>query len=164
MNDAGASAPAPDFEPKIIAFCCYYCAYAAADLAGAMRLQYPASIRLIEMPCSGKIEPNLLLAAFEEGADGVFVAGCLEGDCHFLRGNIRAKKRVAYVKKLLDALGIGGERLEMFNIPSSGGPRFAEISREMTERILKLGPSPLRRSTKDGTAGANSVLETVKKQ
>jgi len=134
------------FEPRIIAFCCYYCAYSAADLAGSMRLQYPANVRLIELPCSGKIEHNLLLTAFEEGADGVYVAGCMEGDCHFLQGNVRARKRVEYVKKLLDTLGIGGERLEMYNLSSSMGPRFAEIAREMTDRIRALGPSPLNKA------------------
>jgi coenzyme F420-reducing hydrogenase delta subunit len=134
------------FEPRIIAFCCYYCAYSAADLAGSMRLQYPANVRLIDLPCSGRIEHNLLLTAFEEGADGVYVAGCMEGDCHFLQGNVRARKRVEYVKKLLDTLGIGGERLEMYNLSSSMGPRFAEIAREMTDRIRKLGPSPLNKA------------------
>jgi len=133
-----------EFEPKIVAFCCYYCAYSAADLAGTMRLQYPPNVRLVEMPCSGKIDPRVLLAAFEAGADGVYVAGCLEGDCHFLKGNLRARKRVARMKVLLDEIGLGGERLEMFNLPSSGGPRFAEIAEEMTERIRRLGPSPLR--------------------
>jgi len=131
------------FNPKIIAFCCYYCAYSAADLAGSLRLQYPPTVRMIEQPCSGKVDIRLLLQAFEEGADGVYVAGCLEGDCHFLKGNIRARKRVNAAKKILDKVGIGGERLEMFNLSGSMGPRFAEIANEMTERILQLGPNPL---------------------
>lgn len=134
-----------EFEPKIVAFCCYYCAYSAADLAGSMRLQYPANVRLIEIPCTGKTDVRILLEAFEDGADGVYVAGCLEGDCHFLRGNLRAKKRVRYAKKILDEIGIGGERLEMFNLSGSMGPRFAEIAREFTEKIKRLGPSPLNR-------------------
>jgi len=134
------------FEPKIVAFCCYYCAYSAADLAGSLRIQYPANIRMIEIPCSGKIEHTLLLTAFEEGADGVYVAGCMEGDCHYLKGNIRARKRVERVKKILDEIGIGGERLEMVNLSSSMGPRFAEVAREITERIRLLGPSPLNRA------------------
>ncbi|MDN5348477.1 MAG: F420-non-reducing hydrogenase iron-sulfur subunit [Clostridia bacterium] len=134
-----------DFEPKIIIFSCFYCGYSAADLAGSLRLQYPANVRLIEMPCSGKTDARVLLEAFERGADGVYVVGCMEGDCHFLKGNIRAKKRVRYVKKLLDEIGIGGERLEMFNLSSSMGPRFAEVAREFTEKIRKLGPSPLNK-------------------
>ena len=91
-----------EFQPKIVAFCCYYCAYSAADLAGSMRLQYPPAIRMIEQPCSGRVDVRLLLEAFEEGADGVYVAGCLEGDCHFLKGNYRAKLRVGQAKKILD--------------------------------------------------------------
>lgn len=134
-----------EFVPKIVAFCCYYCAYSAADLAGAMRLQYPPTIRLVEMPCSGKTDARVLLSAFEEGADGVYVAGCMEGDCHFLKGNFRAKKRVGYVKQILDEIGIGGERIEMFNLSGSMGPRFAEVAKEMTERIKQLGPSPLNK-------------------
>ncbi|MBO8169810.1 MAG: hydrogenase iron-sulfur subunit [Thermoanaerobacteraceae bacterium] len=132
-----------DFEPKIVAFCCYYCAYSAADLAGSMRLQYPHNIRLVELPCSGKADIRVILEAFERGADGVYVAGCLEGDCHFLKGNIMAKRRIKQAKKLLDEIGIGSERVEMFNLSGSMGPRFAEIAEEMTERIKKLGPSPL---------------------
>lgn len=135
-----------DFEPKIVAFCCYYCAYSAADLAGSLRLQYPANIRVIEMPCSGKTDVRVLLEAFEKGADGVYVLGCMEGDCHFLKGNYRAKRRVKQAKKILDEIGIGGERLEMYNLSAAMGPRFAEIAREFTERIKKLGPSPLNKN------------------
>ena len=80
-----------DFEPTIVAFCCHYCAYGAADLAGSMRLEYPTNIRVIRLPCTGKITPVFLLRAFEKGADGVYVAGCLEGDCHFIQGNLVAK-------------------------------------------------------------------------
>jgi len=134
----------PDFEPIIVAFACHYCAYAAADLAGAMRLQYPHNIRIVKLPCTGKVDVRHLLLAFEKGADGVMVAGCREGDCHFVDGNIKARKRVNYVKKLLEEIGLEGERLEMFNMSSAEGPRFAEAVREMTERIRQLGPSPLR--------------------
>ncbi|GFP28744.1 hydrogenase iron-sulfur subunit, partial [Candidatus Hakubella thermalkaliphila] len=132
-----------DFEPQIVAFCCRYCAYAAADLAGSSRIQYPPNVKIVLLPCSGKVDELYLLKAFEAGADGVYVAGCLEGTCHFLTGNLRAKKRVQYVKSLLDEVGIGGERLEMYNLSSAEGQRFAEIAREMTERIRALGPSPL---------------------
>lgn len=117
-----------------------------------MRLQYSPNIRIIEMPCSGTIDHRVLLQAFEDGADGVFVAGCMEGDCHFQKGNYRAKKRVNAVKKLLDEIGLGGDRLEMYNLSAAMGPRFAEIANEMTERIRQLGPSPLRKD-KAGTPG-----------
>ncbi len=130
-----------EFEPKIIAYCCNFCAFAAADLAGAMRLQYPANVRIIKLPCTGRVDAIILLKAFEDGADGVFVAGCLEGECHYLEGNLRAKKKVAYVKRLLTELQIEPERVEMFNLSSAMGGRFAEIVEEMTDKIKKLGPT-----------------------
>ena len=130
-----------EFEPKIVAFCCNFCAFAAADLAGAMRLQYPPTVRIIRLICTGKVDPLHLLKAFEDGADGVIVAGCLEGQCHYLEGNLRARKRVAYVKRLLAELSVEPERVEMFNLSSAMGARFAEIVEEMTERIKKLGPA-----------------------
>jgi len=133
-----------DHEPLILAFCCHYCAYAAADLAGSMRLQYPSSVRVLRLPCTGKIEVNYLLAAFERGADGVFVAGCLEGGCHFQEGNLRARRRVERAKQMLAEIGLEPDRLEMFNLSSADGARFAEIVTEMHERIARLGPSPLR--------------------
>ncbi len=130
-----------EYEPKIVAYCCNYCAFAAADLAGAMRLQYPPNVHIIRLPCTGKVDALHIMKAFEDGADGVFVAGCLEGQCHFLEGNMRAKKKVAYVKKLLDEAAIEPERLEMFNLSSAMGGRFAEIVEEMTEKVTKLGPT-----------------------
>lgn len=133
-----------DFEPKIITFSCHYCAFAAADLAGVMRLQYPPTIRIVRIPCTGKVDVILLLKAFERGADGVMVAGCLEGQCHFMKGNFIAKRRVKFAKKLLEEIGMDPNRIEMFNLSSSQGPRFAEIAREMDARIRKLGPSPIR--------------------
>ncbi len=134
-----------EWEPKIVAFCCNFCAFAAADLAGAMRLQYPPNVRVIRLPCTGKIDAIHLMKAFEDGADAVFVAGCLEGQCHYLEGNLRAKRRVAYVKKLLAEVEIEPERLDMFNLSSAMGGRFAEIVEEMTERITKLGPTYISR-------------------
>lgn len=146
------------FEPTLIAFCCKYCAYAAADLAGSMRLNYPSNVKITQVPCTGRVDIIHLLEAFEDGADGVYVAGCMEGDCHFVSGNLKAKKRVAYVKKTLEEIGIEPERVDMFNLSSAMGPRFAEIAIEMTERIRKIGLSPLaspseptNHPTKEGT-------------
>ncbi|MHC4460478.1 MAG: hydrogenase iron-sulfur subunit [Planctomycetota bacterium] len=130
-----------EFEPKIVAFCCDFCAFAAADLAGAMRLQYRPNVIIIRLPCTGKVDAIVLMKTFEDGADAVFVAGCLEGECHYLEGNLRAKKRVAYVKRLLAEVQIEPERVEMFNLSSAMGGRFAEIVEEMTERVTKLGPT-----------------------
>ncbi|MFH0773951.1 MAG: hydrogenase iron-sulfur subunit [bacterium] len=134
-----------EFEPEIVAFCCHYCAYGAADLAGSMRLNYPANVKIVKLPCTGKVDIIYLLKAFEDGADGVYVAGCLEGNCHFTDGNIKAKRRVQRAKKLLTEIGLDGERLEMYNMSASMGPKFAEAAREMTEKVRALGPNPLRK-------------------
>lgn len=115
-----------------------------------MRLQYPTNIRIIKVPCTGKVDVIHLLTAFEAGADGVFVVGCMEGDCHYVEGNLFAKKRVNRVKAILDKVGIGGQRLEMFNLSAGMGGRFAEVAQEMTDRIRALGPSPIRKAK--GTA------------
>ncbi len=125
-------------EPNIIAFCCHYCAFTAADLAGTMRQQYPTNIRVVRLPCTGKVDVNMILKAFVEGADGVMVAGCEIGSCHFIHGNVRAVKRVAYAKKMLQETGISPEKLEMFFIAASQGPLFAQTSREFTEKIRNL--------------------------
>ena len=107
-------------------------------------MQYPPNIRIIEVPCTGKVDIIHLLQAFEAGADGVFVAGCLEGDCHFMEGNLFAKRRVKRVKEILDKVGLQGGRIEMFNLSAGMGGRFAEIVTEMDERVRALGPSPIR--------------------
>jgi len=109
-----------------------------------MRLSYPSNVKVIQVPCTGRVDILHLLKAIEDGADGVYVAGCLEGECHFLTGNLKAKKRVQYVKKVLEELGIEPERVEMFNLSAGEGPRFAEIAFEMVNRIKELGPSPVR--------------------
>ena len=131
-----------DDEPLILAFCCHYCAYAAADLAGSMRLQYPGNVRVLRLPCTGKLEVNYLLAAFERGVDGVIVAGCLEGGCHFLEGNLRARRRVERARQLLAEIGLEPERLEMFNLSSAEGRRFAEIVTDDGRAAQAAGPKP----------------------
>jgi coenzyme F420-reducing hydrogenase delta subunit len=132
-----------EFEPQIVAFCCHYCAYAAADLAGGLRLKYPAAVKIIELPCTGKFDVLHALRAFEDGADGVMVAGCLEGDCHYLQGNFNAKRRVRYVAQLLEEIGLERERIAMFNLSSAMGRQFAEAVTSMTETVRRLGPNPL---------------------
>jgi F420-non-reducing hydrogenase iron-sulfur subunit len=132
-----------NFEPVIVAFCCHYCAYTAADMAGSQRLAYPANVKIIRVPCSSKVDALHLVKAFEKGADGVYVAGCLEGDCHFKNGNIRAARLVENVQKYLEEIGIEKERLEMVMMSAGMGYRFAQVATEMTEKIRKLGPSPI---------------------
>jgi coenzyme F420-reducing hydrogenase delta subunit len=107
-----------------------------------MRLSYPTNIKIVKVPCTGRVDIILMMKAFENGADGVYLVGCMEGDCHYLTGNLKARKRVAYVKKLLDECGIGGQRIAMYNMSSAQGQRFAEAAREMTEKIKELRPNP----------------------
>ncbi len=113
-----------------------------------MRLQYPTSIKIIRVPCTGKVDLIHILRAFEKGADGVYVVGCLEGDCHFNNGNFRARKRVEQAQEILKTIGIEGERAQMYNLSSSEGPRFAQFAVEMDDRIRKLGPNPVKRAGK----------------
>jgi F420-non-reducing hydrogenase iron-sulfur subunit len=133
-----------NFEPVIVAFCCHYCAYTAADMAGSQRLPYPSNVKIIRVPCSGKVDALHIVKAFEKGADGVYVAGCLEGDCHFKKGNERAAKRVAYVQKYLEEIGIEPERLEMVMVSAGMGHRFAQVATDITTKIRELGPSPVK--------------------
>jgi F420-non-reducing hydrogenase iron-sulfur subunit len=137
------------FEPKIIAFCCHYCAYASADLAGSMRLQYSTGVRIIRTPCTGRLEPEYYMRAFENGADGVLVAGCLEGGCHFIEGNLCAKKRINAVRELLHESGIEKERLRMINISAAMAPNLVTAIHDMVHIIKKLGPNPIRRPISD---------------
>jgi len=133
-----------DFEPEILAFCCNYCAYAAADLAGSMRMKYPANVKILHVPCTGRVDVLHLLQALEQGIDGVMVAGCLEGNCHFETGNLRARRRMESAKRILQEIGIHPERVEMYNLSAAMAKRFTEITTEFTERINKLGPSPVK--------------------
>ena len=131
------------FEPVIVAFCCHYCAYTAADMAGSQRICYPPNVKIVRVPCSGKVDTIHILKAFEKGADGVYVAGCLDGDCHFNNGNVRAARRVEMVKQMLDDIGIGAERLEMVKMSAGMGDRFAEVAERITDKIRNLGPNPV---------------------
>ena len=133
-----------DFEPKILAFCCHYCAYSSADLAGSMRIQYPPNVRIIRTPCTGRLETEYFLKALENGADGVLVAGCLEGGCHFIEGNLWAKRRVNYIREMLSEIGFEKERLRMVNVSAAMGRPLADIIIDMVETVRKLGPNPLR--------------------
>jgi len=137
-----------EFEPKIIGFLCNWCAYAAADLAGVSRIQYPANIRIIRVMCSGRVDPAFILEAFKNGADGVLVAGCHPGDCHYINGNFKTFRRVTLLKRVLKELGIEPERLRLEWISASEGDKFATVIKEMVEEIKKLGPNPLKVGSK----------------
>ena len=134
-----------NFEPVIVAFCCHYCAYTAADMAGSMRICYPPNVKIIRVPCSGKVDAIHIMKAFQKGADGVCVAGCLEGDCHFKNGNTKAAHRVEYVKELLEEIGLGSERLEMVTMSAGMGEHFAVTAERLTEKIRQMGPNPVKK-------------------
>jgi F420-non-reducing hydrogenase iron-sulfur subunit len=132
------------FEPKIIAFLCNWCTYAGADLAGTSRIQYPPNIRIIRLMCSGALDPTYVLKVILEGADGVLIGGCHPGDCHYVNGNYKARRRVAILKSSLRDAGIEPERVWLRWISASEGAYFAETVREMVEHIRRLGPNPLK--------------------
>lgn len=132
------------FEPKIVAFFCNWCSYAAADLAGTSRMQYPPNTRTIRVMCSGRISELLILKAFALGADGVLVGGCHPGDCHYMKGNLSARRRVAGLKPFLRAIGISSDRLRLQWIGASEGLKMAETISGFTQTIRDLGPSPLK--------------------
>jgi F420-non-reducing hydrogenase iron-sulfur subunit len=131
---------ADTWEPKIVAFLCNWCSYAGADLAGVSRLQYPPNIRVIRVPCSGRINPLFIMAALQNGADGVLVSGCHPGDCHYLSGNLVARRRFNLVKDLLASVGIEPERVQFSWVSASEGGRFADLVRQVAADVQRLGP------------------------
>jgi len=134
-----------DFEPKIVAFLCRWCAYAGADLAGVSRLEYPPNVVPILMPCSGRVDSQYVLLAFRNGADGVLIGGChTPNDCHYISGNYKALKRYALLRKYLEQIGINPNRIRLEWISATEGQKFARVIKEFTEELKKLGPLKLR--------------------
>ncbi len=132
-----------DFEPKIIVFCCNWCSYAGADLAGVSRLQMPPYFRVIRVMCSARVDPEFVLRAFQKGADGVLVAGCHPADCHYIGGNYRTRRRVALLQILLQQFGFDPGRLRLEWISAGEGEKFQKTMVEFTGTINELGPSPM---------------------
>lgn len=128
------------YQPKIVGFLCNWCSYAGADLAGTSRISYSPNIRIIRVPCSGRVDPMLIVKSFEVGADGVLVSGCHPGECHYLEGNYHARRRFALLRSLLDYLGIEKERFQVEWVSASEGKRFSEVVSSFTEELTKLGP------------------------
>jgi len=142
VKTQGAPCPAAEERsPKIVAFLCNWCSYAGADLSGTGRNQYPPNIRVIRVPCSGRINPIYIIKALVDGADGVMVSGCHPGDCHFLAGNFYARRRFTVLKKLLTTAGIDPDRVHFTWVSASEGVRFAQVVSEVTEKVLALGPN-----------------------
>jgi F420-non-reducing hydrogenase iron-sulfur subunit len=134
-----------DFEPKIIGFLCNWCSYTGADLAGVSRLQYPANFVPIRVMCSGAVDPVYIIKSLLEGADSVLVAGCHPGDCHYLTGNFKARRRVAILKKLLEEIGLEERRVRLEWISASEGQKFADTVNEMVKETKKMGPNPFKK-------------------
>jgi len=133
-----------EFEPQIVAFCCNWCTYAAADLAGTSRVHYPPNVKIVRVMCSGMVSPIYILKAFEGGADGVLVAGCHHSDCHYIDGPVKCDATVDKLRKVLHVLGLEDERLRRELVAASEGVVFAQIIREMVEQLKKIGPSPFK--------------------
>ena len=129
-----------DFEPKIVGFLCRWCSYAGADLAGTNRMKYPSNISSIRVNCSGRIDPTLVMKALALGADGVLIAGCHPGDCHYTNGNIKTLRRFKLLQKMLDQFGIERERVRLEWISAAEGEKYAQVVRSMTEEVRALGP------------------------
>jgi len=132
-----------DFDPTIVAFLCNWCSYTAADLAGTSRISYPPNLRIIRVMCTGRIDPVFVMKALTSGADGVLVAGCHPGDCHYQTGNYRARRRLTMLKELLGSVGIAPERLWLRWVGASEGDLFARTAEEMVQEMRELGPNPL---------------------
>lgn len=131
---------AVDFEPRIVGFLCNWCSYAGADMAGTSRTLYPSNIRIIRVPCTGRVDPLLIVKSFQMGADGVLVAGCHPGDCHYTQGNFYARRRFALLRPFLEYLGIEKERFWVEWVSASEGKRWAHVVSSFTEGVRKLGP------------------------
>ena len=129
-----------EFEPNIVAFLCNWCSYAGADLAGTSRIKYPPNVKVIRVMCSGRVNPMFVINALQQGADGVLVAGCHPGDCHYTQGNYFAKRRMAVLKNLLEYIGVEPERVHMAWVSAAEGQKFADVIKEVTEDVKKVGP------------------------
>jgi coenzyme F420-reducing hydrogenase delta subunit len=129
------------WEPQIIAFLCNWCSYAGADLAGVSRIQYPPNVRVIRVPCSGRINPLFIVKALQAGADGVLVSGCHPGDCHYISGNLYARRKFALLKSLLEYVGIEPQRVHFSWVSAAEGPRFAEIVGKVVDSVRSVGPA-----------------------
>jgi len=132
-----------EFEPNILGFLCNWCSYAGADLAGTSRMKYPANLKSIRVMCSGRVDPAFVLEALRKGVDGVLIAGCHPGDCHYQSGNYKTNRRIKLLKKLLEELGIDPQRVRFDYVSASEGQKFATIVTEFVAEIKKLGPNPI---------------------
>ncbi len=145
MAEEAIKESSEEFEPKIVGFLCKWCTSSAADLAGTARIQYPPNIRIIRLMCSGSVDSAYLIKALIEGADGVLMGGCHPGDCHYMEGNYKARRRVALAKDILNTLGLESDRVWIRWIGADEGRKFADTITEMTQELKKMGPNPMKR-------------------
>jgi len=145
------------FEPKIVGFLCNWCSYAGADLAGTSRMQYPQNVRIIRVPCSGRVDPLFVVKAFQDGADGVLVLGCHPGDCHYQQGNYFAQRRYALMHRLLEFTGIETDRLFIEWVSASEGKKFAQVVTSFTEKVRALGPCRIKSARQSQSAPVQEV-------
>ena len=160
MSEATPAEPAGQFEPRIVAFFCNWCTYTASDLAGVSRMRYAPNTRVIRVMCSGRLDPQFILSAFRQGADGVLVGGCHPGDCHYLEGNYKCLRRTELLRRMLGQMGIEPERLRLEWISASEGDVLRDVTNEMVEQIRKLGPlklEPIPKPHDAECAGAEAV-------
>ena len=144
-----------NWEPKIIAFLCNWCSYAGADLAGISRIQYPPNVRVVRVPCSGRVNPLYIIKALQHGADGVLVSGCHPGDCHYISGNYYARRRFTLLKSLLEAVGIEPGRVNFSWVSAAEGEKFSQVVTQVVESVMALGPA--RRLVKAGRGGVSDT-------
>ena len=152
---------AEEFEPKILGILCNWCTYAGADLAGTSRIQYPPNVRVVRVMCTGRIDPSFVLEAFSLGADAVLISGCHIGDCHYIAGNYKARRRIALTRKVLEEYGIDPRRLKMTFVSASEGALWGEVVKDMVKTIKHLGPTPVQMKADMHTAapGAHGAAD-----
>lgn len=141
-----------DWDPKVIAFLCTWCSYAGADLAGISRIQYPPNVRIVRVPCSGRVNPLYIIKSLQHGADGVLVSGCHPGDCHYISGNYHARRRFTLLKSLLESIGIEPGRVNFSWVSAAEGEKFSQVVTEVIETVRALGPAQrlVKRGRSDG--------------
>ncbi len=144
---------ADEFEPKILGILCNWCTYAGSDLAGTSRIQYPPNVRVIRVMCTGRIDPSFVMEAFSLGADAVLISGCHIGDCHYIAGNYKARRRIALTRKVIEQFGIDPRRLKMTFVSASEGALWAEVVKDMVNTVKKLGPTPVQKKANLHEAG-----------
>ncbi len=144
---------ADEFEPKILGILCNWCTYAGSDLAGTSRIQYPPNVRVIRVMCTGRIDPAFVMEAFSLGADAVLISGCHIGDCHYIAGNYKARRRIALTRKVIEQYGIDPRRLKMTFVSASEGALWAEVVKDMVNTVKKLGPTPVQKKADLHAAG-----------